>query len=62
METVERENSIVLPLFLKYTTEVQSEKKETPEASKLTNIAFYSTSEKLCYAYHKPISKIIKKS
>jgi hypothetical protein len=59
MEALERENNIVLPIFLKYATEVQGEKKEIAESSKLTKSDFYSTSEKLCHAFCKPISKIV---
>ena len=62
LEELEDQSGIKVPLFLKYATEC---KIGTPEEgailSKSTNVDFYSTSEKICHTFYKPISKIIKK-
>ena len=61
VEEVEKENNLSLPLFLKYATECKAGSTEGGISPKTTKVDFYSTNEKICHDFYKPISKIFKK-
>ena len=61
MEELEKESNLSLPLFLKYSTECKTGSTEGGISPKVTKVDFYSTDEKICHDFYKPISKIIKK-
>jgi hypothetical protein len=61
VEEIERENNLSLPLFLKYATECKTGSTEGGISPKVIKVDFYSTDEKICHDFYKPISKIIKK-